>query len=138
NPQFAEYAAHGWKLCAIEPGGKAPRYAGWNTKPITEPNVAATLEGVGLLHALSGTCALDVDDKSAAIKWLVERGVDLDALWNAPDAVRISSGRPNRGKLLYRLSKPLRTIKPKESGIELRCATADGKSVQDVLPGTTH
>lgn len=138
HPQFAEYAAHGWKLCAIEHGSKGPHYAGWNVRPITDPDTAAVLEGVGLLHALSGTCCLDIDHMDAARKWLGERGVDVDVLWRAPDAVRISSGRPGRGKLLYKLSKPLRTIKPPGSGVELRCATAEGKSVQDVLPPTIH
>jgi Bifunctional DNA primase/polymerase, N-terminal/Primase C terminal 2 (PriCT-2)/Virulence-associated protein E len=138
NEQFAEYAAHGWKLCAISPGNKGPTYGGWNTRPITDPDVAAQLDGVGLLHSLSGTCAIDVDNEDRAIIWLAERAINLSALLTAVDSVQIHSGRPGRCKLLYRLTKPLRTLKPKDSGIELRCGTADGKSVQDVLPGTVH
>lgn len=133
--EFAAYAAAGWKLCAIERGGKAPLYAGWNENPIGHEALDA---GAGLLHALSGTCAVDVDNLQAATAWLEARGVDLAALLNAQDAVRVESGRPGRTKLLYRLKRPLRTYRPQGSGLELRCATAAGKSVQDVLPPSVH
>ena len=110
--EFEEYAAHGWRLCAIERGEKLPRYKGWNAKPIPDDAVGG-LEGAGLLHALSGTCALDIDDIDKARPWLAERGVDLDALLSDPYAVRIDSGRPGRAKLLYAMRRPLRTFKPK-------------------------
>jgi hypothetical protein len=133
---FSDYVRHGWQLCAIA-SGKAPTADRWNTEPISE-DVAQVTDGAGLLHSLSGTCALDIDNLDGARAWLAERGVDIDALLEADDAVQISSGRPNRAKLLYRMKRPLRTLKPKASGLELRCATADGKSVQDVLPPSIH
>lgn len=136
---FREYIAHGWKLCGISRGKKAPTYPRWNDPEYALSEAAAEdIDGAGLLHALSGTAALDLDDMEYARPWLAERGVDVDALLNAPDAVKISSGRYNRAKLIYRLKRPMRTLKPKGSGLELRCATADGKSVQDVLPPTIH
>lgn len=135
--EFEEYVAHGWKLCAIERGQKLPRYKDWNKKPIPDDAVGG-LEGAGLLHALSGTCALDIDSLELARPWLAERGVDLDALLNDPYAVRIDSGRPDRAKLLYAMRRPLRTLKPEGSGCELRCATTTGTSTQDVLPPTLH
>ena len=134
---FAEYIKHGWALCAIPAGTKGPTHKGWNTAGVPL-DAADGLQSAGLLHALSGTCALDLDNLTAARAWLAERGVDVDALLEADDAVQISSGRPGRAKLLYRMRKPLRTFKPKGSGLELRCATGDGKSVQDVLPPSTH
>lgn len=134
---FAEYVAAGWKLCGIDTGKKAPTYPAWNENPI-DADAVEGLDGAGLLHALSGTAALDIDDMESARPWLAERGVDIDALLAAPEAVMISSGRYNRAKLLYRLKLPMRTLKPTGSGVELRCATADGKSVQDVLPPTIH
>ena len=134
-PLFDEYQALGWKLCAVPANSKGPTYEGWNVTPIEHPG---EYPGVGLLHALSGTAALDIDDMALAVPWLAERGVDLQALLNDPHAVQISSGRPGRAKLLYRMRRPLRTFKPKGSGLELRCATATGSSVQDVLPNSIH
>lgn len=134
---FADYAKHGWKLCAIAKGKKLPDYAQWNQRPIPDDAVDG-LDGAGLLHALSGTCALDLDSLSKARPWLAERGVDIDALLNDERAVRVESGRTDRSKLLYKLSTPLRTLKPTDSGLELRCATTEGRSVQDVLPPTVH
>lgn len=136
---FNEYVAHGWALCGIDAGKKAPTYDDWNepSKALTELE-AEGADGAGLMHALSGTCALDIDNMDAARPWLAEHGVDVDALLKAPDAVKISSGRAGRAKLLYRMKFPMRTLKPKDSGVELRSATSDGKSVQDVLPPTMH
>ena len=118
-------------------GTKGPTYDNWNTKPIDADTIDA-LPGAGLLHALSGTCCLDLDNLEAAKTWLAAQGIDLDALREAQDSVHVLSGRPNRDKLLYRLARPMRTIKPPMSGFELRCASANGSSVQDVLPPSIH
>ncbi len=134
---FADYIRHGWQICAIERHKKAPTYERWNTKPIPL-DAADGIDGAGLLHALSGTCALDIDDMALARPWLSVRGIDVDALLDADNAVQISSGRAGRAKLLYAMKRPLRTLKPKGSGVELRCATAEGRSAQDVLPETIH
>lgn len=134
---FRDYIEHGWAICAIDPGNKAPTYGGWQKNPIPL-DAADVIEGAGLLHALSGTCALDIDNIELARPYLAERGVDLDALLEAPNAVRIHSGRAGRAKLLYRLKKPLRTLKPIRSGLEFRCASTTGTSMQDVLPPSQH
>jgi Bifunctional DNA primase/polymerase, N-terminal/Primase C terminal 2 (PriCT-2)/Family of unknown function (DUF5906) len=134
---FQEYVQAGWALCIIPRGSKDPHYAKWNERPI-DLETAAGIDGAGLLHVQSQTCALDIDDLPTARLWLAERGVDVDALLKAPEAVRISSGRPGRAKLLYRLKTPLRTFKPTGSGLELRCANLQGRSVQDVLPPSVH
>lgn len=134
---FTEYIEHGWKLCSIDRGQKAPTYKGWNESPI-DADVASVVQGAGLLHALSGTCALDIDNLAAARPWLAEHGIDVDALLSDDRAVQITSGRPNRAKLIYTMKRPLRTFKPKGSGIELRCANMQGRSVQDVLPPSVH
>lgn len=136
--EFQRYAANGWHLCIIDRGKKAPTYPRWNVKGV-EPDALGGADGAGLLHVLSGTACLDVDDMTAAIPWFAERGVDLNALLADDYAVKITSGRPGRAKLLYSMRRPLRTFKPKGSGVELRCATADlSKSVQDVVPPSFH
>jgi hypothetical protein len=139
-----DYLAAGFRLVAIPAGSKGPTHKGWNTPAgcVTDPD---TLDaGVGLAHAFSRTAALDFDDFAAASEGLNAHGVDVSALWTAPDAVRISSGRSNRGKLVYRLPPgvaPLPTKKIAEGRrtlFELRCATANGATVQDVLPPSIH
>lgn len=154
---FKDYTEHGWKLCAIQPGTKGPKgaaAAGWNTREraITDPMRALALPGAGLCHAWSGTCALDVDEIELASDFLKECGIDLYELLNADEAVQIFSGKEGRAKLLYRLPEPLASLKlapykalSKNTGkeetyhaFELRCANADGLSVQDVLPPSIH
>ncbi|MDE2098469.1 MAG: bifunctional DNA primase/polymerase, partial [Patescibacteria group bacterium] len=60
----AEYIAHGWKVCRIAPGGKGPREKEWNAPghDIRAPEAFKLGYGVGLLHAFSGTMALDIDN----------------------------------------------------------------------------
>ena len=136
-----DYMLNGWKLCSIPAGTKGPTAAAWNVNPVTNPS---TLGGnIGLLHGLSGTCALDIDDMKMATAWLAENGVDLDALLNAPDAVQITSGRPGSAKLLYALpsflAMPTKKIVIRTTTVlELRCISANGHSVQDVLPPSMH
>jgi hypothetical protein len=104
-----EYAEYGWVLCSIREGEKRPRGDGWNKREngITEPERAQHLIGAGLCHAFSGTCAIDIDNVDLARVWFRERGIDLDALMKADDAVQIVRGDASHGKLLYALPEPL-------------------------------
>lgn len=140
-----QYVGKGWVLVPIAKGTKGPNGKGWNqiANCITQPEQCSRVrENVGLALAYSRLCTLDLDHIPTARDWLAERGADLDALLANPLAVRISSGRPNRGKLLYRLPDGVAPIASKvltkEAGLEFRCATADGLTVQDVLPPSIH
>jgi hypothetical protein len=150
---FREYVEAGWALCQFDPGTKGPsgeRAKGWNLREraITDPQRVNGMVQGGLLHAYSNTCSIDVDNLTEARKFFAAHGIDLDALLQAPDAVQISSGRPNRAKLLYRLPTPLVSKKlgryeslidgKKYHAVELRCAARNGASVQDVLPPSVH
>lgn len=138
---FNQYVEHGWKICRIPEGTKGPRDSGWNDPKRMHhftPAEAAELKGAGLCHSLSGTCALDIDNLDETTKFLQEHGIDLSVLLIAPDAVRITSGRVNRAKLLYRLPEPMLTIKPANGAFELRSQSKKGTTVQDVLPPTIH
>lgn len=140
RPVLADYARFGWALVPIPLGRKGPDTPGWNKRElcIADPDIAEWLDGnVGLAHAYSGTCAIDVDDIEKSRAWLIDRGVNLDSLLDAPDAVRIES-RPGRAKLIYRIPKPLQSFKVANGGLELRCATSTGLTVQDVLPPSIH
>lgn len=145
---FDEYKRHGWALCDIPPGTKGPVAKGWNQLDYK----AHGRQGIGLCHAWSGTCTLDIDNYPVAMEWFEKQGTSLELLMAAADSVQIISGRPNRAKLVYRLSTPLSSISVapykavssktgKEEvyhAAELRCATKTGLTVQDVLPPTIH
>jgi len=140
---FGPYLRHGWKLVPINAGTKGPRTPGWNTEEacINESSDIPEGMGAGLAHAFSGTCAIDLDDAFMAQMMFAERGIDLQALLDAPDAVQIISGRPGSGKLIYHLDMPLPSKSLKidvKTIVEFRCATADLLTVQDLLPPSQH
>jgi hypothetical protein len=142
--EFRKYIEHGWKLIPILPGHKGPKGAAardWNKIEKAVTNPAHRMHSAGLAHAYSGTCAIDVDDYPKARDWLMQRGVDLDVLFLDPRSVQIHSGKANHGKLLYALDTPLASKQIKDDGkavIDFRCATAAGRTVQDVLPPSMH
>jgi putative DNA primase/helicase len=104
---------------------------------------------VGLAHLYCSpyvTAALDIDDLSLASTYFKKHGIDLQALLDAQDAVQISSGRTNRAKLLYKLpfesklmeTKQIQDPISKDMVLELRCASSNGKTAQDLLPPSVH
>lgn len=149
-----EYLEHGWALCNIPRGKKGPVTTGWQLEANAVREAAQLPDAcnVGLLHAWSRTCALDVDKYQEAHAWLAARGVDLDKLMAADDAVQIVSGRIGRAKLLYRLPEATELPRthqvqdpeadPKNRAesmwLELRCVSATGGTHQDVLPPSIH
>lgn len=140
-----QYVGSGLVLVAVAAGTKGPTSIGWNRREhcVTTAEAARSLRAsVGLAHAYSGTCALDIDDLVGARAWFAERGLDLDTWLRAPERVGIRSGRANRAKLLFRLPVPLVSIKVNgvdgRTIFEFRCATRDGLTVQDVLPPSVH
>ena len=147
---FNAYINQGWKLTTIEPRSKVPNTKGWNEKDnhIKQSDEIPPGYGCGLLHAYSGTMALDIDDVKESRSLLKSVGVDLDELLLSDDAVAIDSGKTGRAKLLYAMPKgvalPSKSFRHRlqdgseTTTLELRCATKDGKSVQDVLPPSVH
>lgn len=136
------YIRHNWSLVPIPSGTKGPRTQGWNLKEnaLRSQTDLPDGYGIGLAHAYSGTMALDIDawDKAAEV---LSSTIDLNALYAAPDAVIVDSGRAGHGKLLYAMPTPLpskKIIIGGETIYELRCATANGLTVQDILPPSIH
>lgn len=157
SPQVAQHPAsvdaylrHGWQLVPIPPGTKGPTQTGWNRRENTLMSSAHLPPGwgIGLAHAYSGTMAVDVDVWDRAAFELMMHGINLQALYDAPDAVVIDSGRQGHGKLLYAmpfgLSLPNKkfidtdTEGKRYNYLDLRCGTANGLTVQDVLPPSIH
>ena len=61
---FDPYIRAGWALVPIPPQTKGPILSGWNKREncITNPEQVPIGHGVGLAHAYSGTCSIDIDD----------------------------------------------------------------------------
>lgn len=138
-----QYEAHGWRVVPIHEG-KGPKATGWNL-PDRQwlPSEWANAIGLGLLHAESGTMAFDVDDLAGSIKWFAERGLDLPTMLGK--GVGIARGDPNRTKRIYAapafMLPPSVKVPCPDDGhglFELRCASANGRSVQDLLPPSLH
>lgn len=139
------YIRHGWSLVPIPAGTKGPRTPGWNLKgnAIKSQSELPQGFGIGLAHAYSGTMALDIDEWVSASAALLPHNIDLNALYGAPDAVIVDSGRSGRGKLIYQMPFGLALPSKKiiingTTSYELRCATTSGMTVQDVLPPSIH
>lgn len=137
------YAEFGFKLCRITKGTKAPKDKAWQDNPI-EPHKAGD-HGLGVIHKLSRTCAIDFDDLQSAQAWFANKGIDIGDYLDADDAVQIKSGRVNRAKLLFRMPhgiQLLHTYKIKNPDgsmmVEFRCAGEAGEGFQDVLPPSIH
>lgn len=146
HPSSVEaYIRHGWSLVPIPPMTKGPTQTGWNQRQNTlqSQHQLPPGWGIGLAHAYSGTMALDIDKWDSAAFELLMQGIDLQALYDAPDAVIVHSGRAGRGKLLYAMPFGLvlptkRVVREHETFYELRCGTANGLTTQDVLPPSIH
>jgi hypothetical protein len=149
---LSEYCKYGFALIPIPEGSKGPVNKGWNEKQnvITNPDDAINIKhNVGLAHLYCNsyiTATLDIDDYELSKKWLAEHDINLDGLLNADDAVQIISGRPGRSKLLYKLpsesprmlTQQITDPESKSMVLEFRCASANGKTVQDLLPPSIH
>lgn len=136
-----DYLEHGWQLCAIKPGTKQPHGHNWQKTPLTDNPPDGY--GIGLIHGLNNTCAIDIDQFEHARIALAGLGVDLDDLLDAPDAVQIQS-RPGRAKLLYRLPEDVPAKRhnlnwPDENGDKTHCVIEfRAGDVQDILPPSMH
>lgn len=134
----AEYIQHGWGIVPLPLGQKGPRLKDWQKRTFTVGHFSHG-GGIGLIHGQSGTVAVDIDDLHGATDWLAGFGVDLEALLADEDTVQILSGKPGRGKLLYRLPEGL-TLERKtytvagQHVIDFRA----GAGIQDVLPPSIH
>jgi len=139
------YIGAGFYLVPIPHGKKAPAYRGWNKRSNTISSLdqieRLTGHNIGLAHAYSGTCAIDIDDYRKAEEFFDSIGVDLATLLMAEDAVQIKSGRDNRAKLLYQIPEVLPMFQHSEDKqmiVEFRCGSSNGLTVQDVLPPSIH
>jgi len=139
----------GLSYVPIPTGMKGPITAGWNQRAscIADATEAHRLSGnVGIAHAYckNPTCAVDIDDGRKTLNYLSKRSIDIKSLLTQHCPAVMCSGRPNSLKAIFTLPEglgPLLTKTIKINGktiLEFRCATADGKTVQDVIPPSIH
>jgi len=141
----------GCALVTMPIGTKGPQKKNWNClhNSIRHPATQCfDNKNIGLAHAFcspSPTGAIDIDNEEHASRWLASHGISLDFLVQARDSVVIKSGKKLSLKLLYRLPLDCKPLESKKiagpdglSALEFRCATKEGKTVQDVLPPSVH
>ena len=134
-----DYIDHGWGLCAIKPHTKQPHGDDWQNKPLTGP--PADGYGVGVIHRLSGTCAIDLDDVGCSRIALEALGINLDDLMR--DGLQIHS-REGRGKLLFQtpaseMPEARHNLNwPKKDGGFFCVLEFRAGDVQDILPPSIH
>jgi len=122
------YKRLGIKLVALN--GKRPIKKNWQKSKASDK--IKSNQNVGVKLAYSNLCCFDIDDLSGFKKkektaWkLIKHGI------------KYSSGKPNRLKILFRVTSPLPTVQFQSNTGQLRCATTQRMTVQDVLPPSLH
>lgn len=138
---------------------KAPTGKGWN-QPCTPTNpngftpdtinAARWLkarDNLGLALVPSGVISFDIDSLDETRRVIVSLGLPFDEWLADPLRVEIQSGKPNKGKLLFRAPDEQAPTSKKlvfghgntsRSIFELRHGSGEGKTLQDVLPPSIH
>jgi hypothetical protein len=122
--------------------GKGPRHRHWGVQRVSLESVTDS-DNIGVNHALSGTCCIDVDDEGETRRVFDFIGLSYDSLVSSSAPSWI--GRPNRRKFLFRAPDPPLDVKKlvvtkdgeEQTVLEFRGASS-GKAVQDVLPPSIH
>lgn len=123
------YLDLGMALVAVPKNTKNPGSKGWGEKGCTDLDKLRS-GNVGLIHALSGTACLDVDDVAKFTAWWDAQGFNRAALKAMLEAAPMwTSGKPGRFKALFRAPEGMRLIMRGNHGFELR-----GAGGQDLLP----
>ena len=138
-----QYNDLGLSLVAMQSGKKGPNTANWHTQGVDVEKLDDS-KNIGLIHNLSSTCSLDIDDRDDAIK-VFQDYLGIDAIemkneypcWRGKrDGIKFLFRMPNIEhvgikKLTYKNGSNVVTV------FELRGSTT-GTGVQDVLPPSIH
>lgn len=141
---FRVYEKLGFQLCALHPGQKEPVYTGYREHGLAYEHWSNCDHGAGLLHGLSYTCVIDVDNVELFSEWLEANEAsfgDIDIRDLTDTGAVYYSGTPNRMKMVFQLAQPLLTLSIQFQGEhigELRCVDKNGKSMYDVIPPSYH
>jgi hypothetical protein len=145
------YLSLGWGLSHFQPGTKGPSDKGWNTPQhwIDTPAKAAKrwaetpAHGMGVIHAASGTVAIDIDAIEPTRRIFHEFGIDIDEML-AP-APRIRGALTGRDKAIFRApdGTPLmmhkaQWVHPTDKAQSMSLFELRTGPVHDCLPPSTH
>ena len=138
-----QYNALGLQLVAMKSGHKGPQTRDWHTKGVNVDELTEQ-QNIGLIHNLSSTCSLDIDNREDSIKIFQDYlGMDATAMksdypcWRGSrEGIKFLFRMPNLErigikKLTYKDGNDLTTV------FELRGSTGN-TGVQDLLPPSLH
>ena len=117
--------------------GKNAYIKNWQTKELDKDEaIAHGGTGIGIVHGLSGTCCIDIDDNKLARSWLKENDINMTALLK--DAFQVLSPNSKTSKAIFRL--------PPDSDLPKLTKSVEGKSFiefrsgghQDAWPGSQY
>jgi len=138
-----QYNALGFQLVAMKSGHKGPQTRDWHTKGVDVEQLTDQ-QNIGLIHNLSSTCSLDIDNRDDAIRIFQDYlGMDATAMksqypcWRGSrEGIKFLFRMPNLErigikKLTYKEDSDVVTV------FELRGSTGN-TGVQDLLPPSIH
>ena len=138
-----QYNALGFQLVAMKSGHKGPQTRDWHTKGVDVEQLTDQ-HNIGLIHNLSGTCSLDIDDRDGSVAIFVNYlGMDPIAMKSiypcyrgSREGIKFIFRMPNLErigikKLTYKVESDVVTV------FELRGSTGN-TGVQDLLPPSIH
>lgn len=91
-------ACFGGELVAFDAATKGPNITGWYQRAINPERIGN--RNFGVIHGLTETCSIDLDDLDRALAILETFGLDYDELVEQTFAWK---GQPDRAKLLFRI-----------------------------------
>jgi putative DNA primase/helicase len=144
-----EMVRSGLQLIRVPRGRKGPVTPDWNLPGNAIKDEADTEQLLGQNIGLAlAYCqpkpvgSIDIDNLPEAENWLQRQGVRLTDLLRDPHAVGLQSGKKNSLKIFGALSEPLPSVRILGSdgsmALELRCADAKGRTLQDLVPPSVH
>lgn len=126
-----------FKLIPLIPNSKKPLDPKYNEP---EYNPTINTNQVAITHLPSGTCSLDIDNYTDSSLFFKKHfNVDLKSLLESNPY--IYNGNPNKYKIIFKISTPLRTkkrTKDKKTMFELRCMNKNGTTSIDTIPPSIH
>ena len=139
NPQIVAEEYQRWRLALCRVNGKRPCGQAWQSNPVA-PEGFREGDGIGLIHGLSDTSSIDVDDLERSRLVFEQLGIDVDELCKQ---VHCWTGHPDRRKLLFLIPEaPNLSVRKLTVGgdviFELRGNSNPLSGVMDVLPPSVH